>query len=103
MPQASSGWSRFAWATMASYVAWSMVSTAPSLVWRRAGSRIAHPVGCVTSRSAGLDQGLDEGLLEVAEPLVDAVHLPGRVLVVDLVPAVLVALLDPEPGCEREP
>src|SRR5688500_8676987 len=30
MPHASSGWSRLAWATMASYVARSMVSTGPA-------------------------------------------------------------------------
>ena len=50
MPQASSGWSRLACATIASYVAWSMVSTASSL-GRPPGRTLIRPA---PGRAGGL-------------------------------------------------
>ena len=55
---------------------------------------------CPSTASVG--ERLDQGLLEVADPLVDVVRLGPRVLVRQRGPDLLVVLLDLEPGGQRE-
>src|SRR4051812_38375258 len=52
---------------------------------------------------ASRGQRFHERLLQVADPLVDVVRLDARVVLGERAPIVLVVVLDPQPGGEREP
>src|SRR4051794_12682528 len=89
MPQASSGWSRLACATIASYVARSSLNTWTSL--GGAGSAAVAGPGCgrpdgvlrPSWRGPSRDRA-DQGLLQEGQPLVGGVHEGGRVVVGEL-------------------
>src|SRR6201990_2827269 len=70
-PQASSGWSRRAWATIASTIALSMVSTAFTLPRDYATSAVAVATP-VATRSVDGRQGVQQRFLEVAQVRVHA-------------------------------
>src|SRR5687768_8016187 len=81
-PQASSGWSRRAWATISSRIALSMVSTSASLPCARPVVDVAMVTRVDTCRdhartqrygrgSAGLGQRVEQGFLQVAQVRVD--------------------------------
>src|SRR4249920_3407199 len=88
-PQASSGWSARAWATILSYRERGMVSTMNE-----------HTRGAEPSR--GLAHRLDEGLLDGAEPGVHLERAPLRVVRLQLPPLLLELLGHAEPDAERE-
>src|SRR5690242_3613798 len=79
-PHASSGWSRRACATIASWVAWSMVSTGPEY-WS------AHPRP-------------DDGVLHAGQVRIDRARHGRRVVRVEVV---VVVLGDPDPCADRQP
>src|SRR6266545_2620577 len=79
-PQASSGWSARAWATILSYRAREMVSTMNEHTrGDRGGRRLPR----------GLVHRLDEGLLDGAEPGVHLERAPLRVVRLQLPPLLL--------------
>src|SRR5215471_6227651 len=82
-PQASSGWSARAWATILSYSERGMVSTKTSL--------------------RGLRKSLDQGFLHRAEPGVHLERAPLRVVRLEPSPLCLELLGHAEPDAEREP
>src|SRR5580693_5004571 len=95
-PQASSGWSARAWATILSYSAREIVSTS--------NEHTAMPPPA-SQRAAGgylLLQSLHERLLHRAEPGVDLERGPLRVVRLQLTPLLLELLGDAEPDPERE-
>src|SRR5262245_4045449 len=63
-PQASSGWSRRAWATIAAMIARSMVSTAFTLPWHFAARLVAVPTHVPL---INLRERVEQRLLEIAE------------------------------------
>src|SRR5207344_3450377 len=91
-PQASSGWSARAWATILSHRARGMVSTMNE-----------HTRGSGGGGSLGLVHRLDEGLLDGTEPGVHLERAPLRVVRLQLPPLLLELLGHAEPDAEREP
>src|SRR6478752_6385238 len=93
-PQASSGWSARAWATILSYSEREMVSTINE---HTRGSRGAEPpAGLLLHR-------LDEGLLHRTQPGIHLERAPLRVVRLQLSPLLLELLGHAEPDAEREP
>src|SRR3954470_548697 len=85
-PQASSGWSRRACATTASYRSWRSSNTQGRL---RRGSAAEH--------------GGDQRLLQLAEPVVEQVDGDPRVVRGQLVELLAPVLGDVEAGAEQQP
>src|SRR6266581_8187481 len=83
-PQASSGWSARAWATILSYRTRGIVSMIHELT-----GRLVHR--------------LNKGLLDGAEPGVHLERAPLRVILLQPRPLLLELLGDAEPDAEREP
>src|SRR5271165_7303842 len=106
-PQASSGWSARAWATIWSYSARGIVSTRTSLRPHPASQRSASEGGWGGGWGPGGERGLverlDQRLLHRAEPGIHLERGPLRIIRLQPRPLVLEVLGDAQPDPEREP
>src|SRR5689334_588704 len=101
-PQASSGWSARAWATILSYRARGIVSMFNELTGGTGGSGFRPPEDSRALTGLLLHR-LDEGLLHRTQPGVHLERAPLRVVRLQLSPLLLELLGHAEPDAEREP